>query len=140
MTTEGIKLTRDGRFRVDKNGYLTTIENYKVLSDTGQPIKFHPVPQDYKDVKVKTSGSIAVFNPDTKEFQNCGKLSVVSAKGSILKEVEVRQGYVEDSNVILQNEFFSLVPVRRNFEANRQMYIIQNDELSRTIQELSRTS
>ena len=69
-----------------------------------------------------------------------GQLSVVASNGSITTDIDVRQGFTEDSNVTLQSEFFNIIPVRRNFEANRQLYIIQNDELSKTIQELGKAT
>lgn len=138
QTAQGTKLTRDGRFKLDKNGYLLTLDNNKVLSSTGQPLKFKKIPQRDEDIKVDHDGVITAFDPDTKQFENVGQFSVVSSKGSITKEIDVRQGYTEDSNVTLQSEFFNIIPVRRNFEANRQAYIIQNDELTKVIQELGK--
>ncbi|OGH97429.1 MAG: hypothetical protein A2104_04390 [Candidatus Melainabacteria bacterium GWF2_32_7] len=138
MTPNGIKLTRDGRFKIDKNGYLLTLDNFKVLSATGQPIKFDKVPEKLEDIKVDKDGTLTAFDSKEKKFNNVGQLSVVSSDGSITKDINVKQGFTEDSNVTIHTEFFNLVPVRRNFEANRQLYIIQNDELSKTIQELGR--
>ncbi|MCK7485696.1 MAG: hypothetical protein MZU97_09170 [Bacillus subtilis] len=139
-TPNGIKLTRDGRFKCDKDGYITTLDNYKVLSSTGQPVKLPKVPESLEDIKVDRQGNIIVFDAATKTHFNAGQFSVVSNNGSILSDYTLRQGYTEDSNVALHSEFFNLVPVRRNFEANRQLYIIQNDQLSKTIQELGRSS
>ena len=138
MTPNGIKLTRDGRFKIDKNGYLLTLDNFKVLSATGQPIKFDKVPEKLEDIKVDKDGTLTAFDSKEKKFNNVGQLSVVSSDGSITKDINVKQGFTEDSNVTMHTEFFNLVPVRRYFEANRQLYIIQNDELSKTIQELGR--
>mgnify|MGYP006200332063 CR=1 FL=1 len=67
-----------------------------------------------------------------------GALGVVSQDGSTAAEVDVKQGYVEDSNVYLQKEYTSIMPVRRQFEANRQLFIMQSDQLSKMIQELGR--
>ena len=139
-TPYGIKLTRDGRFKLDKDGNLVTLENNKVLSASGQTIKFSKVPKSLDNIKVNKEGVITVFDPDTKKFINEGQISVVASNGSITKEIDVRQGFDEDSNVTIHSEFFSLVPVRRNFEANRQLYIIQNDALTKTIQEIGRAT
>ena len=43
---EGVKLTRDGRFKIDKEGNLLTQEDHQVLSNAGIPIKLHVVPDD----------------------------------------------------------------------------------------------
>ena len=41
QSDEGIKLTRDGRFKIDKEGNLLTLEDDLVLSNAGVPIKLH---------------------------------------------------------------------------------------------------
>ncbi|MDD3013081.1 MAG: flagellar basal body rod C-terminal domain-containing protein [Candidatus Gastranaerophilales bacterium] len=140
QTPEGIKLTRDGRFKMDKAGNLLTLENQKVLSINGQPIKFKTIPESMDQIKVDKEGKMSVYNSKTNKLEYMNQLSVVSNKGKYLSDIYVRQGYVENSNVSLHSEFMSMLPVRRNFEANRQMYIIQNDELSRVIQELGRST
>ena len=138
-TPQGNKTTRDGRFKMDKNGYLLTLENYKVLSSSGQPVKFNKIPDDLTNIKINLDGDISLIDPTSKKVQQTiGKLAIVTDKGSPVKDIDVRQGFSEDSNVVLQNEVFGIIPVRRNFEANRQLYIIQNDALSKTIQELGR--
>lgn len=52
----------------------------------------------------------------------------------------MKQGYNEYSNVALQNEFISMMPVIRNFEANRQIFMIQNQNLQKVISQLGTTS
>ena len=37
-STEGIKITRDGRFKIDRAGNLLTLDDSKVLSNTGMPM------------------------------------------------------------------------------------------------------
>jgi len=140
QTPEGIKLTRDGRFKLDKDGNLLTLENQKVLSISGQSIKFKFVPDSMDQIKVDKEGKISVYNSKTNKLEYMDQLSVVSNKGKYLSDIDVRQGYAESSNVSLHTEFMNMIPVRRNFEANRQLYIIQNDELSKVIQELGRSS
>lgn len=138
LTPQGIQLTRDGRFKLDKDGNLLTLENYRVLSFGGKPIKFNKIPESDDQIKINRDGEISLIDIKTKQTYEIGKLSVVNLDGDVADEIDVRQGYTEDSNVRLQSEVFKLVPVRRNFEANRQLFIIQNDELSKTLQELGR--
>jgi len=137
-TPDGIKLTRDGRFKLDKEGFLTNLEGHKVLGADGLPVKFKKIPEKLEDIKVGVDGVIKVYDKETNKIASVGALSVVSTNGNIAEAVDVRQGFVEDSNVSLQEEFLNLVPVRRSFEANRQMYIIQNDALTKILQELGR--
>ena len=139
LTENGIQLTRDGRFKMDKDGYLLTNENFKVLSKDGSPIRFTTLPDDVEHIKINTSGDIEVFNPKNGKTQYVASLSVVDKTGSIADETDVRQRYVESSNVRSETEIFDLVPLKRNFQANRQMFITQNNLLNQTIQSLTQS-
>ena len=65
-----------------------------------------------------------------------GTLSVVTQDGVAVLAPNVRQGYNEYSNVNLQTEFMEAMPYPKTFEANRQLYQIQNSNLQRTISAL----
>lgn len=137
--TGAIELTRDGRFHLDKDGFLRALDEKHVLSSAGTPIRFSIIPQDLeKQVKITPSGEVQVYEPRKGNMISMGKLGVANETGVAASEIDVRQGYVEDSNVMLQDEFVAIMPLRRQFEANRQMFILQNDALSRMIQELGR--
>lgn len=140
QSKDGIKLTRDGRFKIDKEGNLLTLEDDLVLSNAGVPIKLHIVPDDLKKIKVDNSGLVSVFNDKTYKLEPVAKLSVVDTNGVLIMEPKVKQGYNEYSNVALQNEFMTLMPVIRNFEANRHIFMIQNQNLQKAISQLSSTS
>ena len=140
QTPDGIKLTRDGRFKLDKEGNLLTIFDEKVLSNAGVPIQLHIVPEKLNDVKISDKGLVSVFNKNTNKLEKVAYISVVDANGAVVMEPHVKQGFNEYSNVSLQNEFISMMPVIRNFEANRQIFMIQNQNLSKTISQLGTTS
>jgi len=140
LTPNGIQLTRDGRFTMDKDGNLLTIQKYKVLSKEGKPVKLNGVPKELEDIKIEKDGTIKYLDKTDLKLHNAGALSIVTSTGAILENPDVKQGYVEESNVAMHEELFSMVPVRRNFEANRQLFLIQSDSLAKTIQELGRTS
>lgn len=133
---EGIKITRDGRFKLDKEGNLLTLDDSKVLSNTGMPIKLHIVPNDLKQVKINDRGLVSVFNPQTNKLEKVAYLGIVDTNGALIMEPKVKQGYNEFSNVSLQEEFINLMPVIKNFDANRQMFMIQNSNLQRVISQL----
>ncbi|MGE0201432.1 MAG: flagellar hook-basal body complex protein [Candidatus Melainabacteria bacterium] len=136
-----IELTRDGRFKIDAEGYLRASDGRAILSSAGTPVQLPAVPDDLKKgLKITPGGDIQVFDPRTGVVRSAGALGVVSKDGSAVAHMEIVQGYVEDANVNLQQEFVSLMPLRRQFESNRQLFIIQSDVLSRMLQELGRTS
>ena len=136
QTTDGTKLTRDGRFKLDKQGNLLTLEDDKVLSNAGVPIQLPVVPEQLQDVKINSKGLVSVLNRKINKFETAGYVGVVDTNGVVVMNPEVKQGYNEYSNVSLQDEFISMMPVIRNFEANRQIFMIQNQNLQKVISQL----
>ena len=140
QSENGVKLTRDGRFKLDREGNLLTQEDHQVLSNAGVPIQLPFVPDDLKKIKVDDSGLLSVFNDKTKKLEAVATIGVVDANGMVVMEPKVKQGYNEYSNVSLQNEFLSMMPVIRAFEANRQVFMIQNQNLQKVISQLGSAS
>lgn len=140
MDKDGIKITRDGRFKLDKDGNLLTLTDAQVLSNAGMPIQLPFVPEKLEDVKINAKGEIRVFNHKTFKEEYAGTIGVVDTEGRLVTRPEIKQAYNEASNVSLQNEFISMMPVVRNFEANRQMFLIQNQNLSKVISQLGQGS
>ena len=139
-TPYGVQLTRDGRFKLDKDGNLLTLEDNKVLSDSGVPIKLHRVPEDLKEVVVNRKGTVSVFNKQTRKLETVANLGIVDSNGMAVLSPDVKQGYNEYSNVSLQNEFLAVMPTVRNFEANRQMFIMNNTNMQKAISQLGSAS
>lgn len=140
QTSYGVQLTRDGRFKLDKDGSLLTLEDNKVLSDSGVPIKLHRVPEDLKEVVVNRKGTVSVFNKQTRKLETVANLGIVDSNGMAVLSPDVKQGYNEYSNVSLQNEFLAVMPTVRNFEANRQMFIMNNTNMQKAISQLGSAS
>lgn|SRR5574344_272788 len=139
-TPTGVQLTRDGRFKLDKNGNLLNLEDNKVLSDSGVPIKLSFIPDDMKNIVVNRKGLVSVFNPKKGRLEAVANLGIVDAKGMAVMRPDVKQGYNECSNVSLQNEFLAVMPTVRTFEANRQMFIMTNTATQKAISQLGSAS
>ena len=58
QSDDGVRLTRDGRFKLDKEGNLLTLEDDKVLSNAGVPIQLPVLPEKIEDVKINSKGDI----------------------------------------------------------------------------------
>ena len=140
QTPQGVQLTRDGRFKLDKLGNLLNLEDNPVLSDTGMPIKLPIVPDNPSEVIVNSKGKISVFDKDSVKLVDAGYLGIVDANGMAVISPDVKQGYNEYSNVTLQNEFLAVKPVVRNFEANRQIFLIESANLQKVISQLGSVS
>lgn len=139
-TPQGVKLTRDGRFQMDKDGNLINLEGGQVLSDSGTAIKLPFVPEDLKQIQIDRKGRLSVFNPQTRKLQYVATMGVVDSTGMAVMHPDVKQGYNEYSNVSLQNEFLAVMPTIRTFEANRQIFIMQNTNIQKAISQLGSAS
>lgn len=140
QTPEGVKITRDGRFKLDKVGNLLDLEDNPVLSDAGMPIKLPVVPENATQVVVNAKGKISVYDKSSNELLEAGYLGIVDANGMAVLNPDVKQGYNEYSNVVLQNEFMAIKPVVRNFEANRQIFLLESSNLQKVISQLGSAS
>jgi flagellar basal body rod protein FlgG len=139
QTAEGVKLTRDGRFKIDKEGNLLTLENDKVLSAGGSPIVLPIVPEKLTEIKIDSKGQVSVYNKKTNKLEAADRIGVVDSNGRLVNSNCIKQGYLEYSNVSLASEFMSLLPVLKAFDGNRQLFMIQNQNLQRVIQQLGQS-
>ncbi len=140
QTPEGVKITRDGRFKLDKVGNLLDLEDNPVLSDAGMPIKLPVVPENATQVVVNAKGKVSVYDKNSNELLEAGYLGIVDSNGMAVLNPDVKQGYNEYSNVVLQNEFMAVKPVVRNFEANRQIFLLESSNLQKVISQLGSAS
>ncbi len=131
-----VELSRDGRFKLNENGELLGLENQKVLSAGGVPVILPFMPEKYEDITVDNNGKLHIFNPETRKMDYVATLGVVSSDGNTVLEPGVKQGCLEFSNVSMAQEFLEMVPKRRAFDANRQLFMLQNNALSQAIQQL----
>lgn len=136
QTPEGVRLTRDGRFKLDKLGNLLDLEDNHVLNDAGLPIQLPVVPDNASEVVINTKGKIGVYDKSTGGLLDAGYLGIVDSNGMAVLNPDVKQGYNEHSNVVIQNEFLAIKPVVRNFEANRQIFLIESTNLQKVISQL----
>lgn len=136
QTADGIKLTRDGRFKMNKNGEILSLDGNKVLTNMGMPLVLPLVPEKLEDITIDLNGVVRVLNTKTRKFETAGTLGIVTQDGIAVLAPNVRQGYNEYSNVDLQTEFMQAMMYPKTFEANRQLYQIQNSNLQRVISSL----
>ena len=98
------------------------------------------VPDNEKQVVVNSKGKVSVYDKNSNQLVDAGFLGVVDANGMAVLNPDVKQGYNEYSNVTIQNEFMAVKPVVRNFEANRQIFLIESANLQKVISQLGSVS
>jgi len=121
--------TRDGRFKINENGDLLTVDGYQVLDAGGAPIALDPMagsPIVGRDGTVMQGtnqvGAIGVFNLRSESkltrFGNSGVLS--SIPGDVVQDFTsngVQQGFSEGSNVNPVLEMTKMIAVQRSFDS-----------------------
>jgi len=146
QTPRGIRYTRNGNFRVDSNGNLSTLDKSAVLGTDGLPMKLEAgVP-----VEVQTDGTV------TQGGLPAGKLQVVSFRdGEVNKEGanyyvpvsgarplaakgSVLQGKLESSNVAAPESAVRLVAIMRQFEMLQRAAGIGNEMNKSAIEEVGK--
>jgi flagellar basal-body rod protein FlgF len=120
--------TRDGRFKMNENGDLLTLEGYAVLDAGGAPIVLDPMagsPNISRDGSITQGenqvGALGLFtlneNGKLTRFGNSGVVS--STPGAVVQDftsIGVEQGYSEGSNVNPILEMTKMIAVQRSFD------------------------
>ena len=128
QTPAGTVMTRDGRFSMNENGELLSIEGHQVLDAGGAPIQLDPrggPPKVSADGALRQGdrqvGAIGLFSFDPGvNFTRYGNSGIVPPKPpepiTDRTDVGVAQGFLEDSNVNPIMEMMRLIQVQRAFE------------------------
>ncbi|AZO53145.1 MULTISPECIES: flagellar basal-body rod protein FlgF [unclassified Mesorhizobium] len=127
-TPAGTVMTRDGRFSMNENGELMSVEGHPVLDAGGAPIQLDPrngPPKAGADGSLRQNeqlvGSIGLYNFDPgQNFVRYGNSGIVPARTpepvTDRSDVGIAQGFIEESNVNPVLEMTRLIMVQRAFE------------------------
>src|SRR5579863_3668101 len=143
--------TRDGQFKLNSQGVLTTKQGYTVDSTTG-PIKVdssNPNPLSVSaDGQVSQGadikGTIAVTEFGNMKGVTMGNGGYFYADPAVAlpkpaAQTNVRQGFVEASNTSPTLAMASLISSMRMFETNQKVMQMQSDRMTKSITDLSGT-
>lgn len=153
QTDKGIRLTRDGSFKMLANGTLVNSQGLKVLGAGGAPITLNPLGGQ---VSIDPKGNISQGN------EQVGTLEVVDAvdKKALLKEganlfgtqdgkapatttakdYTLTQGAVEVSNVDVVAEMVQMISSFRSFESFQKVMQTTQDIDSKVINQVGRVA
>jgi flagellar basal-body rod protein FlgF len=127
-TPSGPAITRDGRFTINPEGVLVTLEGFPVLDQGESPVQINqaagPVSVDASGIMHQNNaviGSIGVFEtPDPDETRRIGNLAILpdGAPTAIVDRTDfsVQQGFSEQSNVDAVKQITTMIKVQRTFE------------------------
>ncbi len=121
IALEGGRYTKRGDLKRDKDGYLTTQNGIKVMGEKG------PIRLPEGTVEISPSGSISVNKVEVDvikivDFTNIQNLSkagesiFLSIEQGLKASSEVKQGYLETSNVSVIKEMVKMIQTLREYE------------------------
>ena len=143
-TPAGRRYTRDGNFTLDREGYLTTQNGYRVLSNAGQvfvgegDLTIKQNGEIYLDDQRRGSMLLTAFeNPETlrKIGQNLYSPND-QTKPRISDGTTVVQSFLEKSNINMVDEMIELMSVTRTFEANQKLIQAHDEILQKGVNEV----
>jgi flagellar basal-body rod protein FlgG len=149
--------TRCGQFHVDKNGNIVNANGYALEPSI-------TIPPDAQQVTVAGDGTVSFNLPNQTAAQQAGQIQLANfqnpaglnstgaglytptdASGDPAVDVpggqqgmgELLQGYVEQSNVSIVDEFVALIQAQRGYEANSKV-VSAADQMYQQVNGLSR--
>lgn len=182
-TSDKLELTRNGRFQLDNERYLSTMTGGHVLDSAGNEIQF---PKDvnesmilvnkkgvisYRDPKsplgqereqatlklvaFKEASEQSLFNedlnvldalkaaglnvPQDTEIDNSQQVwDDPNVKKAIKDDIEIRQGFVEESNVNIVSEMIGFMMSSKNFGMSEKLIQTEQKVLDKSINEMGR--
>lgn len=143
MGPQGPLYTRQGEFQLDATGRMVNAGGLPVMGVGGEIILSGNQPRIARDGKVyeadKLVGQLRVVRfADTRVLEKAGS-GVYVAKGDGGSESatsKMRQGHLENSNVVTTNEMVRLIETMRHFETNQKLIQSYDEMLERAIRTL----
>lgn len=147
QTPRGMRYTRDGGLAIGKQDFLTTRDGYAVLGENG------PIQLGQGKVRIDEQGSVyldgnlvdrlklVTFN-DPRALQREGAAlmaPVIDKMKAVPAQLQVRQGYLEQSNVNAVASVVGMVGILRHFEAiQKSVNLLMNEINAKAIDRLGR--
>lgn len=145
QTPQGIMYTRDGQFSRSPEGLLVTVNGYPVLSESG------PIQLQGEKFSVGEDGTIQVGNDKVGKLQistfdirqgaqrSDNLWSPVSDEVEVKEaEPQVRQGFLETSNVNIVKEMVDMIAIQRWYQVNDKAIKTNDDALNKAVNNIAR--
>lgn len=138
--------TRNGNFKISNEGILTTLDGYSVMGidENGQ---LEQIPIQNNEVHIDNRGffpeeEIYLLVVDFEDYTNLRTIgnTIFTSEAEAYNRVngEVRQGYVEASNVQVADELIRMIEISREFESNQKLLHAADETLNKAVNELGR--
>ena len=147
--TGDVTYTREGSFKVDKDGYIITNDGYLV----GDGIQ---VPVNYDNIAIKENGDVEIYSNDGTEREYLGNIPLVNFRNPeglkksdnnkyyltaesgepvlVKNHTRFKQGNLEVTNIDILNEVNSILRLNASMLASFKVMQTINDMYSKTLQ------
>ena len=143
MALDGKRYTRRGDLKRGNDGYLTTFNGIKVLGKNG------PVRLPDGKIEINGAGDITVNGtltdslkivefPDAEDLSKVGDGIFLAKKEGVKANTNVRQSYLEASNVDVIREMVGMIESLREFESFQKAIQVFDEASSKINNELGR--
>ena len=144
---ENIRYTRDGNFKLTKDGYIVDSDGNHLQGQSGDI----QIPVDGGGVSIDVTGRISVdmIPVDTVklvDFENYDYLEKIAdtsykpVDGAVMLEGDgvIRQGFTEQSNVNAVSEMVDLIAITRAYEANQKVIHTEDSLLDKAVNQIGK--
>jgi len=145
QTRNGIRLTRNGNFTRDLEGFLVTAEGERVLGADG------PIELNGEDILIAQDGSVQIngrtvnqlllaepADPNSLIKEGHNRFRVDG--GLVQREALIEQGMLEQSNVNSVQEMVKMIEVTRAYESNQKVIAVMDTVMNKVANEIGRIS
>jgi flagellar basal-body rod protein FlgF len=147
-----VRYTRNGNFTLDGAGYLTTNEGYYVLNENGNRIQLQNEQFSVTSKGTILENGVEVNNIGITLSQNSNNLvkegnglfaatengEMVEANNNQNITFEIRQGFIERSNVDVAAAMTDMMTAYRSFEANQKILQAYDKSMEKAVNEIGR--
>ena len=144
---DGVRYTRKGNFTLNEDKELVTAEGHTVLADGGSiridSNRFHVDGEGYITVDGESIGKLRIVEFDNqRSFRRTGSslfaASDLAGAAKDAESVQVRQGYLESSNVEAVKTMVDMIETLRSYEAYQKTIRALDESKSKGLNELGR--
>ena len=147
QTSEGKRYTRNGDFSLNQQGQIVTQTGNPVLNKNDVPLT---VPEG-QEIKIDGKGQLSVDNHvrGTLQIVDFNNKSLLTKQGENLykkgqaREItavdyQIKQGYLEQSNVKVVEEMAKMIETNRLYEANQKVIKTMDNTLGQAVNQVGK--
>ena len=143
-TPDGERYTRSGQFAVSADGFLITAEGHQVQGTAGPVFvggsQFTVSPDGRVQSPFGLTGLQLVNfeNTDGLRKEGSNLYSNFDAGAQAAAEAQVRQGFLEGSNVDLTRQVTQMIEIQRSHEINQRVIKMMDERLGKAVNDIGR--